>query len=461
MFPAAVIRRTCGSCCQALYRQTWLNTVTSKERSRLLHSTAVSAAVLKKISQVLAEARPQARSRANEQTPPSLHGNNISKDISKDVADRPPKTKQKSPASRNQRRQPDRSGAAEPSDYRPADPILSMPRVFGDIEQPQDAEVGKFVIFGAANAGKSTLVNRLTGANVSIVSARPQTTRTRIMAAVTIDNKQMLFLDTPGVVSRQGLRRVSRSVVTAPWLTLPEADLAIILLDAYKLTQKTDEVEQYLFKHLRTSSSVPAILVVNKIDLVEDQQKLAEKVKHYMAEYPHIVEGPLFISALGNVNVDSLKSSLLSRTAPGKWQVPASVNSDMSSMMRVEELIRAEWFSRLKGHLPYVVRQKNVAWEYVEMPIKQTTMVFAAADTASPDGAESVEHTLVRTVRTLVIKQQLTVPSGGVAKILLGADGQNIKDIGRDASNNIADALGIPTRLHLQVVVEEDTTHRK
>ncbi|KAJ2868671.1 assembly factor cbp4, partial [Coemansia asiatica] len=55
---------------------------------------------------------------------------------------------------------------------------------------------------------------------------------------------------------------------------------------------------------------------------------------------------------------------------------------------------------------------------------------------------------------------QLVVPSGGVAKILLGADGQNIKDISRDASNNIADALGIPTRLHLQVVVEVDTTHR-
>ncbi|KAJ2867471.1 hypothetical protein FB639_004938, partial [Coemansia asiatica] len=380
------IRKACGSCCQALSRQMQQDTWSGKGYFRMLHSTAVPAAVLKKISQVLAEARPkqkqQQESRAKEQLSSLLHENSSRRSsrggaMEEVVADRLLRAKKKDRSDRNQRWQSDR--AVDPGDYRPADPILSMPRVFGDIEQPPNAEIGKFVIFGAANAGKSTLVNRLIDANVSIVSARPQTTRTRIMAATTVENKQLLFLDTPGVVSRQGLRRVSRSVVTAPWLTLPEADFAVILLDAFKLTQKTDEVEQYLFRNLRSSSSVPAILVVNKIDLVEDQEKLAEKVQHYMAEYPHIVEGPLFISALGNTNVDSLKSILLSKTRPGKWEVPATVNSDMSSMMRVEELIRAEWFSRLKGHLPYVVRQKNVGWEYVDTPLMQTTTIASSA----------------------------------------------------------------------------------
>ncbi|KAJ1815033.1 hypothetical protein LPJ56_004683 [Coemansia sp. RSA 2599] len=433
------------------------------QHCRKLHGTAAPAAVLKKISQILAEARPQQQQQqqhwAKDQAPSLRGGSGATKEVADRLVIKPKKSDR---SDRNQRRQPESAAAAAtmtagPGDYGPADPILSMPKVFSNIEQPADAEVGKFVIFGAANAGKSTLVNRLTGANVSIVSARPQTTRTRILAAATIGSKQLLFLDTPGVVSRQGLKRVSRSVVTAPWLTLPEADFAIILLDAYKLTQKTDEVEQYLFRQLKSSSKVPAILVINKIDLVEDQQKLTEKVEHYLAEYPHIVEGPLFISALGNTNVDSLRDALLSRTRPGKWEMPASANSDMSSTMRVEELIRAEWFSRLRGHLPYVVRQKNVSWEQVDTPMKQTTTVMSAASGT----AENIENIVVKTVRTLVIRQQLIVPSGRIAKILLGTDGQNIKDISRDASNNIADALGIPTRLHLQVVVEEDTTHRK
>ncbi|KAJ2889705.1 hypothetical protein GGI21_006463, partial [Coemansia aciculifera] len=217
-----------------------------------------------------------------------------------------------------------------------------MPKVFGEIEQPENAEVAKFVVIGAANSGKSTLVNRLTGAQVSIVSERPQTTRARIMAATTVGHKQLVFLDTPGIVNRNALRRVSRGVVTSPWLTLAEADVVILMLDAFKLTEKSDVVERYLFAQLEKNSTTPAILVINKLDLVQNQDKLAEKIREYAAKYPYVVEGPLFISALGNTNVDELKSLLLARTKPGKWVVPAHVSNDMSDLLRVEELIRAE-----------------------------------------------------------------------------------------------------------------------
>ncbi|KAJ2080144.1 hypothetical protein GGI16_007656, partial [Coemansia sp. S142-1] len=209
---------------------------------------------------------------------------------------------------------------------------------------------------------------------------------------------------------------------------------------------------RYLFAQLEKNSTIPAIFVVNKIDLVQDQEKLAEKIKEYMAKYPFIVNGPLFISALGNTNVDELKALLLSKTKPGDWVVPAHASSDMSDMLRVEELIRVQWFTQLTGYLPYVVRQRNVGWEEVSVPQPPMTIY---TDATSDDGNSAVlqSHVETRSTKELIIKQELIVTSAGEAKILLGKSGSKIKDIGRDAANNIAKALGIPTRLHLQGLV--------
>ncbi|KAI7823937.1 P-loop containing nucleoside triphosphate hydrolase protein [Kickxella alabastrina] len=458
MISRTVISRACNSrhllCSQT---QQLCQRTATQPTIRSIQTSAVTSAILGKIQQALASARPGYKPLAN--TGGAM--DNVMDQL-QDTRPRTPDTRKqqhKRPGDRRRREQPNTVGTSEHGAYRPADPMMAMPKVFGPIEQPADAQIAKFVIFGAANAGKSTLVNRLTGANVSIVSARPQTTRTRIMASSTVGSKQLVFLDTPGVVSRQALRRVARTVVTSPWLTLGEADFVILLLDAYKLTQKTDEVEKYLFAQLKSNSTVPAILVVNKIDTVEDQEKLTEKVREYVDKYPHIVAGPLFISALGNVNVDELRAILLERTRPGDWVVPAHVSCDMSDLMRAEELIRAEWFARLSGHLPYVVRQRNAAWEYVDTPLRQTT--YSRGNAGAAEDAEPSVRVVTRTQRVLVIKQELVVSTGGEAKILLGAGGQNIKDICREANANIVAAMGHPVRLHLQVVVEVDTTHRK
>ncbi|KAJ2000597.1 hypothetical protein H4R26_004543, partial [Coemansia thaxteri] len=391
------------------------------QQSSQFHASTAARTLLGKVRQALADARPakkpaeklvNAASRSERATPPSGT-----------QADRRPSATKSAGSKRAVRTKvPDDLPV---HDFQPAGPEVAMPKVFGAIEQPDNAEIAKFVLIGAANAGKSTLVNRLTGVHVSIVSDRPQTTRSRVMAAATVGHRQLVFLDTPGVVSRHALRRVERTVVTSPWLVLGEADVAILLLDAYKLTHKTDAVEQYLFAQLAKNSTTPAILVVNKIDLVEDQEKLGEKVRELAAMYPHIIAGPVFISALGNVNVDELKDALLARTAPGRWMMPAHTSCDMSDLMRAEELIRAQWFARLTGYLPYVVRQRNAGWEEVSEP---------------------------QAPKQLIIKQELVVSSPGEAKILLGTGGSLIKDIGRDAANNIAEALRIPTRLHLQVL---------
>ncbi|KAJ2890573.1 hypothetical protein IWW38_004061 [Coemansia aciculifera] len=232
------------------------------------------------------------------------------------------------------------------------------------------------------------------------------------------------------------------------------------MLDAFKLTEKSDVVERYLFAQLEKNSTTPAILVINKLDLVQNQDKLAEKIREYAAKYPYVVEGPLFISALGNTNVDELKSLLLARTKPGKWVVPAHVSNDMSDLLRVEELIRAEWFARLTGYLPYVVKQRNVGWEVVNVPLPPRTVYSDAnGDGAGNEVLQSRVET--RSTKELVIKQELVVSLPGEAKILLGKGGSKVVEISRDAANNISKALGIPTRLHIQVLVEKDSRNRK
>ncbi|KAJ2790719.1 hypothetical protein H4R20_006968, partial [Coemansia guatemalensis] len=390
---------------------------------------------------------------------------------------------------------------------RAADAMLRMPKTFGRIEQPEDAEVAKIVIVGAANAGKSTLINRLVGDEVTIVSARPQTTRTRIMASLTMGRRQLLFLDTPGIVSRKALRRVERGVVTSPWRTLSEADCIVLLLDAYKLTQKTDEVEKYLFAELPKATNIPALLVINKIDQIEDQAedqaKLLELGRKYKGLYKGIVGEPMYISAMANIGVDELRLQLLASTRPGNWEFPADVKSDLSDLTRVEDLIRAEWFARLTGYMPYAVRQRNVGWKYVEAPvakpleetapeprvavsegeaaevengavtaeivakvdaeIKSETVAESKSEVGSDIGIKQDMPIRRRKPKwpMLDIKQELLVSSGGEAKILLGKKGALLKEIAFAANRTISKALGCRVRLHLQVVIVEDRRTRK
>ncbi|KAJ2430559.1 hypothetical protein GGF41_000931, partial [Coemansia sp. RSA 2531] len=158
-----------------------------------LHTSPTSRALLGKMRQALTEARPATRAPKTPQT------SNINDTKPKALpaavreADRPPARttgSQRTSGSQRKTLQKVPEGMVV-EDHQPAGPEVWMPKVFGTIEQPVDAEMAKFVVIGAANSGKSTLVNRLTGAQVSVVSERPQTTRTRIMAAATVGSKQL------------------------------------------------------------------------------------------------------------------------------------------------------------------------------------------------------------------------------------------------------------------------------
>ncbi|KAJ2845428.1 hypothetical protein IWW36_004784, partial [Coemansia brasiliensis] len=348
-------------------------------RLGLVHSSAVTSAVLGRIQQVMDQSRPVQNAKnqgtSSEETS-SSPGDPPAKVPAKPAAAKPAASNEAKTSGTNTKRASylkwksrEKQRAQQiahfdmPYDYWPADPVLSMPKVFGTFQQPPDAKIAKIVMIGAANAGKSTLVNRLTGSEVSIVSRQPQTTRTRIMASSTVGSRQLIFLDTPGIVSRAGIRRIARGTVTAPWLTLSEASCVLLLLDAYKITEKTTYVEDGIFDSLSRLPPKPALMVVNKMDLITDRTRLERVVAEYRAKYPSIIGEPIYISAIDNKGVDIVKAQLLEQARPGDWEVPADVTNDMSDLMRVEELIRAEWFERMTSYMPYVVRQRNVGWE--------------------------------------------------------------------------------------------------
>ncbi|KAJ2710013.1 hypothetical protein H4R19_003961 [Coemansia spiralis] len=409
--------------------------------SRSVHSTASVASVLGRVRRVLEQARPDiaavpSAGRAPAQEQRLAQGRKRAQPLTPEQQQA--RAEARAVARARALAQTEKVRARIQEECRPAAPILAMPKSFGAIEQPTDAEVARVVLLGTANVGKSTLVNQLVGASVTIVSPRPQTTRTRIMAATTVGSKQLVFLDTPGVVSREALRRVSRSVVTAPWTTLPEADCAVLLLDGYRVVNKTCKAEDYLLRHLANVGSAlpPLLLAVNKIDLVEDHATLLDRVREFQARCPTIIGEPLLISARDNIGVDDLRALLLARTHSGRWALPGNVASDMSDLTRVEELIRAEWFARLSGFRPYMVRQRNVGWEETKR------------GTAGPHAA-------------LVVKQELVVSSDDEAVTLVGTNGNIVRDMAQAASRAIAAALGRPVRVHLQVVVEKDTRRRK
>lgn len=148
----------------------------------------------------------------------------------------------------------------------PADMNVRLPKVIRDFKQPESAEIAKIALIGSPNVGKSTIVNDLVKSNVSIVSVRPHTTRERIKAVLSHDNKQVLFYDTPGVVPEKNVSRLNRELVTASWKAIEDADHLLVVMDCNKLLEHSVATESYIFERLeKLDPKIPATLVFNKV----------------------------------------------------------------------------------------------------------------------------------------------------------------------------------------------------
>ena len=275
---------------------------------------------------------------------------------------------------------------------------------------------GFVALIGVPNAGKSTLVNQLVGAKVSIVSRKVQTTRTLVRGIALAGDTQIIFVDTPGIFAPK--RRLDRAMVTSAWGGAGDADAIALLVDARKGVD--EEVEAILEK--LPELKAPKILVLNKIDTIETEKLLG--LAAALNEKIPFVE-TFMISALKGHGVPKLRERLAAMMQPGPWLYPEDQVSDAPLRALAAEITREKIFERLHDELPYQSTVETELWKDM------------------PDGSARVEQTIY-------------VMREGHKKIVIGEGGRTIKSIGSAARKEIMEAAEQKVHHFLFVKVREN-----
>jgi len=274
---------------------------------------------------------------------------------------------------------------------------------------------GLVAVVGAPNAGKSTLVNRLVGQKVAIVSPKAQTTRTRLLGVAIEGEAQLLLVDTPGIFEPK--RRLDRAMVAAAWGGAEGADLILLVVDGRGgLGPKVDAVVDALAERPE-----PKHLVLNKVD-VADKAKLLVHAERLNARLS--VAETWFVSAETGDGVPELKRALAGLMPDGPWHYPEDQVSDATERALAAEVTREQLFLQLHAELPYASAVETEAYK------------------ERPDG--SVE-----------IHQQILVERPTQRAIVLGRGGARVREIGARARGELARITGRTVHLYLHVKVRE------
>lgn len=281
---------------------------------------------------------------------------------------------------------------------------------------PDAARCGFVALIGAPNAGKSTLLNALVGAKVSIVSRKVQTTRTTVRGIAIAGDAQIIFVDTPGIFAPK--RRLDRAMVAAAWGGAGDADAVALLIDARKGLDPENEAILSQLNDVRT----PRFLVLNKIDTIEVAALLglAETIN---ARLPFTET--FMISALRGHGLEKLMQTLGNAMPRGPWLYPEDQISDAPLRAFAAEVTREKMFERLHDELPYQTTVETDSW------------------TTLPDGTARVEQTIF-------------VTRPGHKKIVIGEEGRTIKAIGKASRKDIGEAAETTVHLFLHVKVREN-----
>ena len=271
---------------------------------------------------------------------------------------------------------------------------------------------GFVAIVGAPNVGKSTLLNRLVGAKVSIVSPKVQTTRTRVLGICIEGPAQIIFIDTPGIF--QPRRRLDRAMVAAAWIGTADADEVLLLVDASRgLDRNTAAIVKKLKRAERT-----VILAINKVDLLNkpDLLTLAAELNEAGA-----FTDTFMISAETGDGVGDMMALLAGRVAAGRWLFPEDQISDMPGRLTAAEITREQLYLQLHKELPYAAAVETESWKDQD------------------DGS-------------LRIEQVVYVERGSQKAIVLGKKGSRVKSIGEAARKELEEIFG--RRVHLFLFVK-------
>ena len=295
-------------------------------------------------------------------------------------------------------------------------------------EQPTRA--GFAAIIGAPNAGKSTLVNRLVGTKVSIVTQKVQTTRFPIKGVAMAGRSQVVLVDTPGIFTPR--RRLDRAMVRSAWGGAEGADCVVHLVDAHaelvvvqggsKAADRraADDVES-IVEGLKSAKS-RAILALNKIDLVKRDQLLGLSQRLFETG----VYGEVFmVSAHNGSGVDDLKARLAELMPEGPWLYPEDQTADLPVRLLAAEITREKIYLRVHEELPYAAAVETTAF------------------TEAKNGAARIEQ-------TIYVERESQRP------IVLGKGGQTLKWIGENARKDLIEILDRPVHLFLHVKVREN-----
>ncbi len=283
-----------------------------------------------------------------------------------------------------------------------------------------ETRCGFVAILGAPNAGKSTLVNTLVGAKVSIVTPKPQTTRMRTIGIAIVGSTQLILVDTPGIFAPR--RRLDRAMIAAAWQGARDADVVCLLADA---SRGYDEDTRRIAASLKEAGR-KVVLVLNKIDRVKKPSLLALADE---LNREGIFTESFMVSALTGDGVADLGTFLAGRVPRGPWLYPEDQLSDLPLRLLAAELVREQVFLQLRQELPYASAVDVESWEEFE------------------DGSAKVSA-------VIYVERESQRP------ILLGKGGARIKAIGLAARLELEQLLGRRVHLMLHVKVQEDWQER-
>jgi len=278
-----------------------------------------------------------------------------------------------------------------------------------------ETRCGFIAVIGAPNAGKSTLVNTLVGAKVSIVSRKVQTTRMPVRGIAVEGASQLVFIDTPGIFAPR--RRLDRAMVDAAWGGAGDADTIVLLIDAAK---GLDEEAERILKRLEKTHP-PLVLVLNKIDRVKKERLLdLARQCNERAQF----KSTFMVSALTGDGVADLKSYLASAVQPGPWHYPPDEISDAPLRLLAAEITREKVLDRLHDELPYEATVETTSWQERDKSVR--------------------------------VEQTIYVERDSQKAIVLGNGGRMIRQLSIQARQELAQILEKPVHLFLFVKVRQN-----
>lgn len=288
------------------------------------------------------------------------------------------------------------------------------------MKQQDNFKSGFVAVVGRPNVGKSTLVNSLIGQKIAIMSDKPQTTRNKILCILNLPDAQVLFIDTPGI--HKPRHKLGEYMVRTAETTLREVDVVLFVAD---VTEPPGPGEEYILERL-AAVKTPVILVINKIDKV-DKAKVLPAIQSYAAKREFAAVVPA--SALTGLSLDVLVDEIKRHLQPGPRYYPEDMITDQPERLLIAELIREKVLHMTREEIPHSV-------------------------------AVDIEEVAARPNGDLYVRAVIYVERDSQKRIVIGAGGQVLKEVGLLARQDVEKLLGSKTYLDLWVKVKKDWRNR-